>query len=94
MPRSTGTQTRTFAYHSTTQFLGSATNPENGTISYATTPTAPCPPKRTITATTRKYSYDAYQRVSEIQGFVYNGPQNYTEDTTERQTFTWRVYRG
>ena len=34
MPRSTGTQTRTFAYNSTTQFLASATNPENGTISY------------------------------------------------------------
>jgi len=34
MPRSTGTQTRTFAYNSTTQFLASATNPENGMISY------------------------------------------------------------
>ena len=33
MPRSTGTQTRTFTYNNTA-YLQSATNPENGTVNY------------------------------------------------------------
>jgi hypothetical protein len=37
----------------------------------------------------QQYSYDPYQRLTEIQGFVYNSPQHYTEDTSERQTFTY-----
>jgi YD repeat-containing protein len=35
MPRSTGTQTRTFVYNPTTQLLSPVTNPENGNVSYA-----------------------------------------------------------
>jgi YD repeat-containing protein len=33
MPRPTGTQTRTFNYNNTA-YLQSATNPENGTVTY------------------------------------------------------------
>ena len=94
MPRSTETQTRTFVYNSTTQFLASAANPENGTISYAYNGDGTLYTKTYNNGNYQKYSYDAYQRLSEIQGFVYNGPQNYTEDTSERQTFTYDSLNG
>src|ERR1700691_427610 len=51
----------------------------------------------TITYNNHNYqqcSYDPYQRLSEIQGFVYNGPQNYTEDTSECETFTYDSLNG
>ena len=34
MPRSNGTQTRTFTYQAGTNWLLTATNPENGTVTY------------------------------------------------------------
>jgi hypothetical protein len=39
MPRATGTQTRSFNYNNTA-YLQSATNPENGTVTYTSTATS------------------------------------------------------
>jgi RHS repeat-associated protein len=93
MPRSTGTQTRTFSYNSTTQLLASVTNPENGTIAYAYNPDSTLLTKTYNNGNYQQYTYDAYQRVLKIQGFVDNGG-TYTEDTTERQTFIYDALNG
>jgi YD repeat-containing protein len=44
MPRSTGTQTRTFN-HNNTAYLKSANNPENGTVTYTYTAAGNLPTK-------------------------------------------------
>jgi len=87
MPRSTGTQTRTFTYDSS-QRLHTVNNPENGTVTcaYADSTLAT---KTYNNGNYQQYTYDGYQRLTEIQGFVYNGPNSYSEDTKERQTFTY-----
>jgi hypothetical protein len=85
---------RTFAYNSTTQFLASATNPENGMISYTYNADSTLFTKTYNNGNYQQYNYDPYQRLTEIQGFVYNSPQHYTEDTSERQTFTYDSLNG
>jgi YD repeat-containing protein len=73
MPRTIGTstvtQTRTFLYNATTQLLTSATNPENGTISYAYKPDSTLLTKTYNNGNCEKYTYDTYQRLIEIQRF-------------------------
>ncbi len=69
MPRSSGTQTRTFNYTSGTTvgaLLLSATNPENGTVTYTYDTN-----KRLATKTDAKgqafnYTYDSYNRLTQI----------------------------
>jgi YD repeat-containing protein len=83
MPRSTGTQTRTFNYNNTA-FLQSATNPENGTVTY--TYTANGMPATKIDAKGQKiaYTYDGYNRLTQVQR--YPAPGN-VEDLCQRITY-------
>ena len=71
MPRSTGTQVRTWNY-ANGPFLVSATNPENGTVSYTYSGT------KVATRTDSKgqqavYSYDSLGRLSQVQHYVNQG---------------------
>jgi YD repeat-containing protein len=85
MPRSTGTQTRTFAYTSTSYpnklnlpalWLTSATNPENGTVSYTYNADGTLATKTDANNNIETYSYDTYQRLIAIpdrgQTFTYD----------------------
>jgi RHS repeat-associated protein len=71
-----------------------ATNPESGTISYVYNADSILSTKTYNNGNYQQYSYDAYQRLTEIQGFVYNSPQHYTEDASERQTFIYDSLNG
>ena len=78
MPRSTAggpvTQTRTFVYTPTTYstlippalWLTSATNPENGTVSYTYNADGTLASKLDANGNTETYSYDSYQRLTGI----------------------------
>jgi hypothetical protein len=57
MPRSTGTQTRTFVYDSS-QRLHTATNPENGTITYAYNGDSTLNTKTYNNGNYQQYTYD------------------------------------
>ena len=84
MPRSTGTQTRSFAYTSTgyttlnlhALWLTSATNPENGTVSYTYNADGTLATKTDANNNIETYSYDTYQRLIAIpdrgQTFTYD----------------------
>jgi len=75
MPRSTGTQTRTFIYDPTTQRLTSATNPENSTVSYTYNADGTLASKLDANGNTETYTYDSYGRLTGIPD--------------RHQTFTW-----
>jgi len=81
MPRNTAngmkTQTRTFVYDSTTQRLTSATNPENGTVSYTYNADGTLATKTDASGFTESYTYDAYQRLTAIP----DRQQTFTYDT-------------
>jgi RHS repeat-associated protein len=85
MPRSNGTQTRTFVYDAN-QRLQSTANPENGTVTYSYNTDGTMATK--VDAKNQKiaYVYDANQRVSQIQRYpVSTG----AEDQCQRVTFTY-----
>ena len=84
MPRSTGTQTRTFNYGNPPggQLL-SATNPENGTVSYTYNSDQTLATKTDAKNQQVQYSYDSYKRVTEVRRGTYNG--TFTEDTCQRE---------
>ena len=94
MPRTIGTstvtQTRKFNYDATTQLLTSAFNPENGTISYVYNGDSTLQTKTYNNGNCEKYSYDTYQRLTEIQRFP-GSPTCATgaEDTTQQQLYTY-----
>jgi RHS repeat-associated protein len=89
MPRNTGggpvTQTRTFVYTPTTystltlpaMWLTSATNPENGTVSYTYNADGTLASKTDAINNTETYTYDAYQRLTAIP----DRQQTFTYDT-------------
>ncbi len=84
MTRSTGTQTRSFVYSGNR--LTSATNPENGTVSYTYNGTN----GKVATRTDAKgqgvaYSYDSYARLAEVQRY----PSGISggEDTCQREVY-------
>jgi YD repeat-containing protein len=67
--RGTVTQTRTFNYVSggvVTGFLRSATNPENGTVSYTYNTDGTLATKTDARSQQVSYSYDAYKRLKQI----------------------------
>src|ERR1017187_3682198 len=80
MPRNTAngmvTQTRTFVYDPTTQRLTSATNPENGTVSYTYNADGTLATKKDANGNTGSYTYDTYGRLTAIpdrgQTFTYD----------------------
>ena len=67
MPRSTGTQTRTFNYGNPpgAQLL-SATNPENGTVTYTYNSNQTLAVKTDAKGQQVRYAYDSYNRVTQI----------------------------
>src|SRR6266700_3117662 len=65
----TYTQTRTFSYDLPTGHLTSATNPENGTVTYAYYPSGRLMSKTDAKAQKVVYSYDGYGRVAFIDRY-------------------------
>jgi RHS repeat-associated protein len=65
MPRSNGTQTRTFVY--TGVDLMSATNPENGTVTYQYDASHHVTKRTDAKGQETRYTYDAYGRLTEVQ---------------------------
>jgi len=83
MPRSTGTQTRTFTWNGPS--LASATNPENGTVSY-TYDAAFRPLTRTdAKGQQTQYSYDPYGRISETRHDIPVPPNNVLQEQTNQR---------
>jgi RHS repeat-associated protein len=81
MPRSTAngmkTQTRSFVYDSTTQRLTSATNPENGAVSYTYNADGTLATKTDANGNAESYTYDTYGRLIAIP----DRAQTFTYDT-------------
>jgi RHS repeat-associated protein len=73
MPRPNGsgsyTQTRTFSYNPVTGKLMSATNPENGTVSYGYYPDGVLKSKTDAKGQVVQYSYDGYGRLAYIDRY-------------------------
>ena len=89
MTRSTGTQTRSWSY--TGNFLMSATNPENGTISYTynTGGNNKVSQRTDAKGQATVYTYDSLARLTEVQRYP-SGTGN-PEDTCQRENY---VYDG
>jgi len=82
MPRPQGTQTRTFAY--TGADLTSATNPENGTVTYTYDATHHVTSRTDAKGQQTQYTYDTYGRATEVQYYP-----NQNEDVSQRVTYTY-----
>ena len=67
MPRSTGTQTRSWTY--TGAFLTSATNPENGTVSYTYGSNNMIATRTDAKGQVVAYTYDSQARLTEVQRY-------------------------
>ncbi len=91
MPRNTTpqglvTQTRTFNYDLTTGRLTSATNPENGTVSYTYNTDGTLSQKTDAKNQKIQYTYDTYGRVTEKRAY-----QGSTEDLNNRVDYTYNT---
>src|SRR4026208_837580 len=88
MPRPSGTQTRTFNYGNPPggQLL-SATNPENGTVSFTYNSDKTLATKTDAKNPQGHYSHDSYKRVTQIRRGTYNGA--FTEDTCQREDYSY-----
>jgi YD repeat-containing protein len=87
MPRPTGTQTRTFNYvkdGSISAFLQSATNPENGTVSYTYTADGQLATKTDAKGQKIAYTWDGYKRLTMVQRYPSPGT---VEDPCQRVTY-------
>ena len=62
MPRSTGTQTRSFNYDLTTAHLTSVTNPESGTVTFAYNPDGTLLSKTDANGQKIQYTYECAGR--------------------------------
>jgi YD repeat-containing protein len=71
MPRGSVTQTRTFNYSLTTGRLMSATNPENGTVSYTYRADGSLASKTDAKSQQTTYTYDGYGRLTQAAGYSY-----------------------
>ena len=91
MTRGSTTQTRTFVYNDAGQ-ITSATNPENGTVTYTYSTTSSPKPASKLDAKGQYtgYTYDTSWRVTEVQYYP-NGKTN-AEDTCQRVNYYWDSY--
>ncbi len=85
MPRSTGTQTRTFNYDLTTARLTSVTNPESGTTSFEYNEDGSLFRKTDAKGQKVKFTYDSLGRVTVKQTYKSDG----TEDLCGKTTNYW-----
>ena len=85
MTRGTVTQTRSFNYGNG-GYLLSATNPENGTVTYTYNSSFPGKVATRVDAKGQKvaYSYDSYGRLTEVQRYP---TQNGAEDTCQQEDY-------
>jgi RHS repeat-associated protein len=85
MPRPSGTQTRTFTYNG--KLLTSATNPENGTVSYSYNANNKIATKTDAKGQAVAYTYDGLNRLTQVQRY----PTGFSgsEDTCQRETYTY-----
>ena len=81
MPRSTGTQTRSFTWYGS--HLASSTNPENGTVTYQYDGSGRVNQRVDAKGQKTVYTYDVYGRLTEVQHFNSSG----TEDPAQRVTY-------
>jgi RHS repeat-associated protein len=81
------TQTRTFNYSLTTGRLASATNPENGTVSYTYNSDGTLAQKTDAKNQQIQYTYDTYGRVTEKRDYASSG----TEDLPNRVDYTYNT---
>jgi YD repeat-containing protein len=84
----TGTQTRTFNYGNPpgAQLL-SATNPENGTVTYTYNSDKTLATKTDAKNQQVQYSFDSYKRVTQIRRGTYNG--TFTEDACQQENYSY-----
>src|ERR1039458_6224926 len=86
MPRSSGTQTRTFVY--TGADMNSVTNPENGTVTYTYDVTHHVTTRTDARGQQTQYDYDAYGRVTEVRhGYLWGG--TFIEYSNQRADYTY-----
>jgi RHS repeat-associated protein len=83
MPRPSGTQTRNFVYNG--KLLTSATNPENGTVSYTYNGYNKVATKVDAKGQAVKYSYDSIARLTQVQR--YPTGQSGAEDTCQQENY-------
>src|SRR5579862_1570416 len=84
MPRSNGTQTRTFNYGTPPgNLLLSATNPENGTVTYTYSSHYKVVTRVDAKGQKVAYSYDSYARLTKVQRY----PNGTTEDTCQQENY-------
>src|SRR5947209_8595030 len=69
MPRSNGKQTRTFVYTGTD--LTTATNPENGTVTYQYDASHHVTKRTDAKGQETRYSYDTYGRLAQVQHWAW-----------------------
>jgi RHS repeat-associated protein len=87
MPRPTGTQTRTFNYGTPPgPYLLSATNPENGTVSYTYTWYGAVATKTDAKNQQVRYTYDDYRRLTQVSYYYWFWTGQWMEDTAARVT--------
>ena len=82
MPRPQGTQTRTFGY--TGADMTSATNPENGTVTYTYDATHHVTSRTDAKGQQTQYTYDTYGRLTEVQHYPFQG-----EDVSQRVNYMY-----
>jgi YD repeat-containing protein len=90
MPRAGTTQTRAFVYDNLGR-LASATNPENGTVTYVyNTHSNTLQYKHDAKGQDTVYTYGSKNRVTMVQKYP-NGKNN-AEDPFQQVTYTWEVF--
>jgi RHS repeat-associated protein len=99
MPRSTGTQTRTFTYDPATQMVASESHPETGTTMYTygggVDPTTAdlLSYKKDAKGQITAYTYDTYDRVLSIKKYTSQSNFNNSyDDPCQRVAYTYDLY--
>ena len=92
MPRDGVTQSRTFSYDTATQSrLMSATNPENGTVTYVYNNDGTVQSKTDAKGVRAEFTYDSYARVAQTRRLT---AANSVEDRCQRVDYTYDEYDG
>jgi RHS repeat-associated protein len=87
MTRGGVAQTRTFVYNGWD--MVSATNPENGTVTYTYDNAHHVTNRTDALGQQTQYTYDSYGRLTEVQYFLLDMWHNLNEDTTQRVTYSY-----